>query len=770
MYNNNTIWRKNIIGQKNIIEGLENQDGDNGGGGGGGNGGGGSTDISSNNTIIGSTLNGTVSTMQNILDVIKGPIMNQSNPEDLPPNVTSETAFYTYIRNDIATPFVKSFIYDLNYINTNDISLNYLNSNDISLNGISDTAINKTLQNINKYDISLNDTVINDPSSSNNSATDNTTDLSKQLNLGSAGNYDLNLGDNQTANDILAQDAAILQNSQNIANLIYFILLIPIIYIAWFNWTYLLIPNESGDIIKFLDTIIPKNETDPVLTNFKQQLVQSIGKTKLDLGDVKIHDWRLCEYIEYLTTELDAEKYKKYEDKYGPKQENGFDKNTGKYKPSYLFQCVKYFLFPIQMLDRAMNFMYCLLQLSCFDTYSLTSIAFLKLVFLFFLWGALETDFLTQLTDNLLGTSMTTPMPFSINADGSFSAGIGPANVAVNLTDMTNTISGNFGTNQSSVLVLSLLMMFLFLSFWGSLIYDFVLEIMSLMKNNTGWISLFWFVFKWFCFISFITNFSFFIFIFAWFYLVIMTFFGYLFARNNVKHDYFGDFFKNTYSNILQLDLTRLELIQQLKNLRNPNDGNQRTLNQIVDNIGTYYGIQNSIISVVQYTKKNPFLTGLIIFITFCFTTVMIETGQIANVSISFFIFNLLLLFIFIFSIVIIYFAFNLFRDYNNFSNNDSEDKSKSLKESFKNMFNDIIGNTPLTTTTTTATTKATQPPTVLSPPVDSSHDTKQFHTSFTTYSGGGGGGGNGASTIETTPIMIPKRFNKSTNAYAYTQ
>jgi hypothetical protein len=360
------------------------------------------------------------------------------------------------------------------------------------------------------------------------------------------------------------------------------------------------------------------------------------------------------------------------------------------------------------------------------------------MVFMFFLWAVLESDFLTKFTDNLLATSMTTPMPFSVNGDGSFSAGIGPANIAVNLTDMSKTLSGNFGTHDSSVLVLSLLMMFLFLSFWGSIISDVAMQIIEFMKQPT-FMGGFLFAVKWIFFISFITNFSFFIFIFAWFYFVIITFFGYFFARNNVKHDFIGDFFKNTYSNILQLDLTRLKLIQELKNLRNSTSENQSMINQITDNIATYYWIQNSIISVIQYTQKSPFLTGLTIFITFCFTTIMIEIGQIANVSISFFIFNLLLFFLFLIALAILYFGFNVFKDYNNYSSGTSPtDTTNSLKDKFKNIFNDIIGINDQTTTTQSSTSSnlTTNKEPTMTPKYETTNT--KFRSSFNLQEGGG--------------------------------
>ena len=115
-----------------------------------------------------------------------------------------------------------------------------------------------------------------------------------------------------------------------------------------------------------------------------------------------------------------------------------------------------------------------------------------------------------------------------------------------------------------------------------------------------------------------------------------MTFFGYFFSRNSIKHNFFDDFFKNTYKNILQLDLNRYDLMIELKKLKSGNnvDNNyQKSIDNIINNISSYYSIQNNIIWLLKYTQNSPLFTSIIIFITFCFTTLLIETGQISNVA-----------------------------------------------------------------------------------------------------------------------------------------
>jgi len=406
-----------------------------------------------------------------------------------------------------------------------------------------------------------------------------------------------------------------------------------------------------------------------------------------------------------MTFNLAPDTYKMYESKYGNsvvsdsgKSHSTLNETTGLYQPSFSWQCMKYFLVPVAVLDIAMQWVYYLLQLSCFDIYSLTSVAFLKLVFMFFLWGALESNFFNELTDNLLGTSMTTPMPFSVNSDGSFSAGIGPASVVVNMTDMTNTLRGTVGAGDTTSNMVSLIMMILYLTFWGMMLYDMGFQGSKFIsgEQEASVIPILFFVLKWFFFISFISNFSFLIFIFAWFYLIIMTFFGYFFAHTSIKHDFMGDFFKNTYANVLDLDLKRYEFIKELKNIRSQGDKDSKAINQVIENISTYNAIQNNIISVIQYTQNSPTLTGLVIFISFCFTTLMIETGQIANVTITFFMVNLLLFLLLIIALIIIYFGFNMFKNYNEISYTNINEKATRM---FQNVFDGVIGQKSTTTT-----------------------------------------------------------------------
>jgi hypothetical protein len=76
-----TTWKKNII------EGLDNK----------------------NKLDVSNVLSGTNLTIKNTLDTIKGPILNSTPQEKLPPNVQHETALYTHIRENIAIPFVRSF-------------------------------------------------------------------------------------------------------------------------------------------------------------------------------------------------------------------------------------------------------------------------------------------------------------------------------------------------------------------------------------------------------------------------------------------------------------------------------------------------------------------------------------------------------------------------------------------------------------------------------------------------------------------------------------
>jgi hypothetical protein len=79
-----TVWNKHNI------EGLENKD--------------------DNKLDMSKTFNASRITIQYTLDAIKGPVMNSTEPEKLPPNIKHETAVYTSIRENIATPFVKSFM------------------------------------------------------------------------------------------------------------------------------------------------------------------------------------------------------------------------------------------------------------------------------------------------------------------------------------------------------------------------------------------------------------------------------------------------------------------------------------------------------------------------------------------------------------------------------------------------------------------------------------------------------------------------------------
>lgn len=598
-----TQWIKN---KNEIVEGLQN-----------------------NGLDITNTLDGTKLTIQSGLNIIKGPIMNSTDKNKLPPNVQHETVLYTSIREKIATPFVKSFMYN------------------------------------NVVDLS-----------------NNTIDLSNN-------NIKEGLTENNIINNVLNEDEELLKNSQNIANIIYFILLIPIIYISWFNWTYVLIPTDYSNIISFIDNIISKNDNDPALDIFRGQLNLAVGETKLNIGDIKINNWKLYEYIYYLTSELEDEEYKKYENIYGENSYSKIKNNSNNiHEPNYFIQCVKYFILPIKFLDYIFHKNYELFQSLFFDSYTLTSIIFLQFMFIFFLWGSLQSNFFSELTNQLISTDVNTILPFTINSDGSFTAGIGPENISVNLTNSINTISGNIGSGYYSDFLLSIFSLTIFLSFWFYIGYDFLNMIKEELKNPTiiGGIL---FILKWAFFISIISNFSFFIFIFSWFYLIIMTFFGYFFSRNSIKHTFFTDFFKNIYNNILQLDLYKYDLIEKLKNLRDTNNNeDDKSIKNIINNLSNYYFIQNNIIWIFKLTENKPIMWSIIIFLLLCFITILIEVFQIPNATISFFIINFIIIIILFIIFIIFYFGFNTLNNYFQYNEN-IKDKSNI----FKNLFNKIISN-----------------------------------------------------------------------------
>jgi hypothetical protein len=381
------------------------------------------------------------------------------------------------------------------------------------------------------------------------------------------------------------------------------------------------------------------------------------------------------------------EEFKTYEKKYG---KNNYSQlkvgNNNIHEPIYILQCIKYFIIPIKLLDQSMYNFYKIFQLLSFDSYILTSLGFLKFMFVFFLWGALETSFFSDFTDNILSATIDNPLPIKVNSNGSFSIGIGNASANINLTKVTDTVSGNIGHNLPE-LVISLFTLFIFMSFIFYIGIDLIAKFNDEYKSGSTWISLIIFGLKWGLFASFIYNFLFFVFLFAWFYLIIMTFFGYFFSTKSVKNNFFGDFFKNTYTNILQLDLDRYNLIKQLKET-NVNNPNNEVINKIINNLSSYYSIQTNIFWAFNLTSKNPLLWSIIIFISLCLTTILIEIGQITSVSITFFVVNIILLIVLLIFIIIVYFGFN-------FLTNLSYNQKPPLidKNDFQNLINTYISN-----------------------------------------------------------------------------
>lgn len=653
-----TTWNMN----KSVIEGLNNK--------------------TENNLNILNTLNGTRITMQNALDVLKKPIMNSTDSTILPPEVQHETVFYTSIRENIATPFVKSFMHNTELTTIdNDIS----NNSNVKNNNTADSNITKNKSNVknnkskvkNDNTVDSNITKNNSNVKNNNIVSSNTKNdnITEGFDIGVSGNVNLNLGDNKTINDVLIENTQLLKNSQNITNIIYFLFLIPIIYIAWFNWTYLLIPT---DISSFIDFVIGKiDNNDLTLIEFKNNIIKDIDETHSKIGNIKTNNWKLYEYIYYLTSELDDVKYKKYENIYGEnsysKLKNGTDNI---HEPNYFLQCIKYFVLPICFLDQCIHQFYNIFQIICFDSYTLTSIIFLKFIFVFFLWGALQTNFFSNLTDTTLSTNVNTTIPISIDKNGDLKFNM--SNISKNLNNITNK-------NNLSNSMVSLFNLIIFISFSSYIALDVFNDGANEIKSLTI-VGILIFILKWSLFISFILNFNFFIFIFVWLYLIIMTFFGYFFSKSSIKHDFFNDFFKNSYSNILQLDLYKYDLINKLKEIRSNNNNSSITKNI---NITFYNNVQNNIIWLFKFTEKSPLLWSIITFISFCFTTILIETGQIENITISFFIVNIIILIMIFVVIIFIYFGFNILNNHFQFNQN-----SNIKSNIFKNAFNDIINKT----------------------------------------------------------------------------
>jgi len=238
-----TVWKKNKL----RLEGLENKDAEK---------------PSVSNLDVTKSLSGTKMTFQNALVAIRGPILNSSDPNELPDGVGHESKLYTSIRENMATPIVKSFM----PVNANK-PVN--DDGDIVVKpkkeGFStQETVTKTIN-----DLSLNDVVINPITTVANVKVNKDENLGDyirkdNIDIGQIGDNDLKMEkDSKTINEILNDDKALLADSKNLANMIYFFLLLPVIYIAWFNWTGALIQSDESDIITYLNDTIQVNVLDP---------------------------------------------------------------------------------------------------------------------------------------------------------------------------------------------------------------------------------------------------------------------------------------------------------------------------------------------------------------------------------------------------------------------------------------------------------------------------------------------------------------------------
>jgi len=414
--------------------------------------------------------------------------------------------------------------------------------------------------------------------------------------------------------------------------------------------------------------------------------MSTIGTIKKETGNININRWCLYEYLDYITNTLSDTEYNKYETIYGQSWSKQYEGSSNFYPP-YWVSCLKYFINPVKYIDRIMHAFYRLLSYTSFESHALTGVVFLKMVFLFFLWGVLETDFVSRLTENTLDTTVNTAVPLDINGDGSFSMGVGPSSMSFDLTSMTNTVSGNFPSSQSSTVILSLFILFIFASFWGSIAMDLGFAIGDFMKQ-ASFINGFILFFKWSFFILFINNFAFLTFITTWIYLFTMTFFGVYFNRTKFLQDnYLRQLFTGGYKNLLEMDVYNYELLNEIEKIKDTTNKENKSVNQIIDNINNKFSWKKKLLSVFVLSKDAPNTWGAIIFITFIFTTLFIQSAGYNNLQITFYVVNFILLLILIFVLSMLVIIKNLVVK-SHFKN--TEDDAKKNASSFVEYWNKL--------------------------------------------------------------------------------
>jgi len=286
--------------------------------------------------------------------------------------------------------------------------------------------------------------------------------------------------------------------------------------------------------------------------------------------------------------------------------------------------------------------------------YTFTTLSFLKVVFLAIIYGALMSTVFASFTEMTFDTSTQADVPISTTSSG-FALGVGNGpKLGMDIKDIK--VNGEWGYNNNEIysIVLQLFIAVIIFTFYGSMMWDFLMDGYVFMKQPT-FIGGAYKLFVWGIFLSFISNFAFLSTMFVWLYFFILSIAGYWLSNNTIKTTFLNDFV-NSYKNILELDIKRYDLIKSLKDM-SVNNANKDSMDTIAEQVEKYYYFNNLYTWSLRFTENHPKFIGGIIFITFCFTSLMVLTSKFNSYNIIFYMLNIFLLMILLLGTIIFYYV-----------------------------------------------------------------------------------------------------------------